>query len=582
MKKSPIPREAIDQNAIVLGKTRSGKSSAMRLIVESNTLAEHKPACIIDPKGDWWGLKLGADGKSAGFPVIIFGGEHADIPINAHAGAHIAELITSGNRPCIIDLGGWMVAERTRFFIDFASTLFRHVRSGLYLVIDECHNFAPKGKLFDPEAAKMLHWANRLASEGLGKGLMLLSASQRPQKVHNDYLTSHETLIAKRVIHKADRDALKDWIDGCGDPAIGKQMIASIADLDRSEAWAWSPEIGFGPEKVTFPFFSTYDSFKPQGAGVVEKLKGWASVDLDEVRGKLTAVVEESKANDPKALKAENAKLSAELVKLRKSASSPSNETAKSNEADLKAARAEGEVRGHALGFAAAMKVVSPLARKIEAHVRGAHERAEEAVKAFDALWAAQGATPALPIAVSAPKMQFAAREVANPAPRAPRSNGHDTDLPAPHRRVLAAISFWASVGHSAPTREQVAGVAGYSPGSGGFNNILGGLATSGMIVKPMAGRVALGEEAPQIDMTPEEAREKLLSVLTGPERKIVDALGGDTSPVTRDEVAKRTDYSAGSGGFNNLLGHLCTLTVLEKPNAGYVALSGWAAQVLA
>jgi hypothetical protein len=139
-------------------------------------------------KGDWWGLKSSADGKRAGYPVIIFGGEHADVPINALSGKHVAELVATGNRPFIIDLGGWMVGERTRFFIDFASTFFRHTRGPRHLAIDEVHNFAPQGKVHDPDAGKMLHWANRLASEGAGKGITLLSASQRPQKVHKDYL----------------------------------------------------------------------------------------------------------------------------------------------------------------------------------------------------------------------------------------------------------------------------------------------------------------------------------------------------------------------------------------------------------
>jgi hypothetical protein len=49
-----------------------------------------KRVCIIDPKGDWWGLKASADGKGAGFPVIAFGdfknAEASDVPINAQSG----------------------------------------------------------------------------------------------------------------------------------------------------------------------------------------------------------------------------------------------------------------------------------------------------------------------------------------------------------------------------------------------------------------------------------------------------------------------------------------------------------------
>lgn len=118
----PIPKAALSQHLIVLGKTGAGKSSAMRVLVEG-LLDAGDPVCILDPKGDWYGIKSSADGKQAGYPLVIFGGEHADVPINVHAGAHLAELVATGNRPCIIDMRGWMTGERTRFFIDFASTL---------------------------------------------------------------------------------------------------------------------------------------------------------------------------------------------------------------------------------------------------------------------------------------------------------------------------------------------------------------------------------------------------------------------------------------------------------------------------
>jgi hypothetical protein len=50
-------RPSFTQHVAVLGKTRSGKSSAMRLLVEY-LLDKGKPVCIVDPKGDWWGIKL--------------------------------------------------------------------------------------------------------------------------------------------------------------------------------------------------------------------------------------------------------------------------------------------------------------------------------------------------------------------------------------------------------------------------------------------------------------------------------------------------------------------------------------------
>lgn len=312
---SLIPSAVYDQHIIILGKTRSGKSSVGRGMAE-HLLDQGAPVCIIDPKGDWWGIKSSADGKHAGYKVVIFGGEHADVPINERSGSAVAELAATENRPCVIDLGGWMPGARTKFFIDFASTFFRISRGRRHLIIDEVHNFCPKAKVLSPEHGMMLYWANRLASEGLGKGINLIAMSQRPQKVHNDFLTSCETLIAMRVIHAADRTAFEDWIDGCGDPEQGAELVKTVASMQRGEAWVWSPEASFGPKRIQFPMFKTYDSFAPQRSQHAARLKGWADVDLDEVKKKLEVVVKEAEANDP-------AKLKARIRELEKAAGKP-------------------------------------------------------------------------------------------------------------------------------------------------------------------------------------------------------------------------------------------------------------------
>ncbi|GAC1640141.1 MAG: hypothetical protein NVS9B14_21560 [Candidatus Acidiferrum sp.] len=303
MKKLPLPKEALEQHSIALGKTGAGKSSAVRDIVE-HLLDDEKRVIVVTAKADWWGIKLAADGKGPGYPLPIFGGEHQDLPLNHLSGKTMAELLGMGNRSAVLQLRDMMPGERTQFWIDFASTLFRVLKGKIYLVIDEVHNFAPKGKILDAKAGLMLHWSNKLASEARGIGITLIGASQRPAKVHNDFLTSCETLIAMRVTTKWDREAVRDWIDGCGDREMGAKVLNSLAQMKRGDAWVWSPEIEFGPEQVHFPMFTTYDSFRPQTEKEAKTLKGWAEVNLEDVRKKLEHVVKEAEANDPAKLKA--------------------------------------------------------------------------------------------------------------------------------------------------------------------------------------------------------------------------------------------------------------------------------------
>jgi hypothetical protein len=98
----PIPDKALAQHIAVLGKTGSGKSYAIRGVVE-RLLDDEARCCVIDPTGTWWGLKSSATGKSGGYPVVIFGGTHADLPLGAAHGEALAEAIGTSSTPAILD-----------------------------------------------------------------------------------------------------------------------------------------------------------------------------------------------------------------------------------------------------------------------------------------------------------------------------------------------------------------------------------------------------------------------------------------------------------------------------------------------
>lgn len=589
-----IPAGVLAQHVIALGKTRSGKSSKMRVLVEQ-LLDAGEPVCIIDPKGDWWGIKSSADGKHAGYPVVIFGGEHADVPLNEHAGAQVAELIATGNRPCLIDLGGWMVGERTRFFIAFASTFFKLSRGKRHLVIDEVHNFAPQGRIQDIDAGKMLHWANRLASEGSGKGITLIAASQRPQKVHKDFVTSCETLIACRVIHKLDRDAIKDWIDGCADPAKGKEVLQQLATMQRPEAWIWSPEIEYGPERITFPMFKTYDSFKPQAADA-GKLKGWADVDLEDVKSKLATVVEEAKANDPATLKKKIAELERELRKFPDAAvlQKLRDETAAAPAIDPAAvdraykdgydtgtmhASAKGFDQGYAAATAAIAGIVQGVVKAGDdfmVQLRAAAKSIAEVPKPAAPAYTAAPVTRPRP-SFTPVRTPVTTRE--KPGNNPARANGHDS-LTGVQKRILDALAEAEQLSAEAPDRSLVAILSGYTHiQSTGFVKALGALSSAGMITYPLGGRVALTDTgrasavAPEVPATASELQERVSKLIGGAASKVLRPLiEANRKPMSRQELAEASGYGhIQSTGFVKTLGRLRTLGFIEYPSSGMV-----------
>jgi hypothetical protein len=582
----PVPTEIFQQHVAVLGKTRSGKSSVMRLLVEALLRTAH-PVCIIDPKGDWWGIKVSADGKGAGYPVVVFGGEHADVPITEHAGAHVAELFATGNRPCLVDLGGWTVGARTRFYVAFTEALFKHTKGLRHLVIDEIHNFCPKGRVFEGEMAKALHWTNRLASEGLGKGVAMLFASQRPQKVHNDTLTSAETLIAMRVIHPSDREAVSEWIKGCGD-ASGKEVLDTLAEMQRGEGWVWSPEIGFGPKRVQFPLFETYDSFRVQTAADTKRLKGWAEVDLEDVKAKLSAVIEQAKLEDPKALRAElletrrqlqvaQRALGAQQDQIHRLASRPE----KAAPSPVKASHVEALTKA-----AAELGRVAELARS---DVEKAASRFENTMtlalaKAGNVAAAIQEAMRA-PVQTSAPAVNAALVPLARtphqpfvPLRRAIQRlavshQGDDGRISPVAQRILNALAELEQLGSNAPEPELVAVMAGYSNlRSKGFSNAIGGLRSRGYVagtsLTPAGRDLAQWNQAPQ---APRDVQERVCRLLGGASERILRPLiEAYPDKVERETIATLAGYeNVRSKGFANAIGRLRSLGFIDYPEPG-------------
>jgi len=567
-------------------------------------LDQKKPVCIIDPKGDWWGLKSSADGKKPGYPIIIFGSEfarHADFRINAHSGAGVAELVATGNRPCLIDLKGMRVGERTHFFIHFASTYFAKAAGERVLVIDEVHHFAPQGKVPDPQIGEMLHWANRLVNEGSGMGITMMSASQRPQKVHKDYTSAHETLIACRVITKHDREAIKDWIDACGDPVLGKEIINSLAGMPRTEAWVYSPETSFGPARLIFPMFSTYDSFKPQAAKGAGTLKGWAEIDRTEVEAKLTKVVEEAKANDPKELRKQVSELSANLKKL-ETAKQAALLQKKADPDALKAAEERGFEQAKKKLVAAATRTVDAIMRaamtSIDKRLRegfaGAREQIGGDIVQISSVTKVLGADlvfePSAPVQpapqIARPMQQKPPAAQRSALPRreaAPTGDPATTILTNPQLQLLKSLAWWAAMGHERPTRTQVAAIAGWKPKGSNLRNRITELSTAGLIVYLQSGTVQLTDTGAQVAPAPDVGMGLIDSVrgaCTKPMLALFDALlqfrDESTFDVTRDELAAAVGWEAGGSNLRNRLTELSAMEVVEYPDRGTVRLQEW------
>src|SRR5271167_3038716 len=87
-----LPADALDDRIAIVGTAGSGKTYAAKGFVE-RLLDIGARVAIVDPLGVWWGLRASANGSAAGYPVVVFGGRHADVPITAEMGSALGRMI---------------------------------------------------------------------------------------------------------------------------------------------------------------------------------------------------------------------------------------------------------------------------------------------------------------------------------------------------------------------------------------------------------------------------------------------------------------------------------------------------------
>lgn len=588
----PIPRKALDDRLGFIGTSGSGKTYNAGTAIEI-LLAQNARAVIIDPLGVWWGLRLLADGKKAsGFNVVIFGGEHADLPLNEQAGALIGETAATMAESCIIDLSKLTSrsAER-RFMVAFLETIYRKAGGEpFHLIVDEADLFAPQKPQSGDEV--LLGHMENIVRRGRVRGFIPWLISQRPAVLNKNVLSQVDGLIAFKLTSVQDRDALDAWIEGQADKAQGKAIKDALPTFPVGEGVVWLPGHGI-LERKTFPPKITFDSSKKPKRGEKATSRKLKPLDVGKLKAQIATVVEEAKANDPKELKKQVAELQAAL---RKAATAKPDVAAPVDKAAEKKAAAEREdrarIRGKVDGYGEAMKDVAALMRdccKAMAALRPAADMIDANAKHIEG-WAIRwkekqaglakelpaSGSPAVHSPVPAP-----ARVASVSPPRAPSpAASGDGALTNPQRQLLQTLAWWAAMGHDQPTRVQLAAKAGWKPKGSNLRNRLTELSTAGLICYPATGLVGLTGDgaavAPAPDMTGDLVS-SIKAVLTNPQLQLFDhLLISGTAPIAREELAAVVGWEASGSNLRNRLTELSAIEVIAYPGRGLVALQDW------
>lgn len=283
----PVPDAALDTDIAILGKKGRGKSYTARGIVE-RLLDLNRRVLILDPLSHWWGLKSSADGKSAAYPVAVFGGPHGDMPVNEKIGRELARALAPVNLPAVIDMGEMTKAAQNRLVGDLLDELKAVNREALTIVLEEADMFAPQSPMGD-DSIRVLGAVDWIARRGRARGFRLISITQRPAKLHKDVLTQLSVLVTLGLSSPQDRDAIKAWVEGNADRDKAREVTDSLAKLAVGEGWVWYPD-GDLLKRVQFPQNKTLDTSRTPKAG--EKpvaATTLAQVDLSAIKAALTA-----------------------------------------------------------------------------------------------------------------------------------------------------------------------------------------------------------------------------------------------------------------------------------------------------
>ncbi len=594
----PIPNAALDQPLCIVGTVGSGKTYAAKSAVE-RLLDEGRRVIIVDPTGVWHGLRTMADG-TPGFPVVIFGGEQADVPVSPDAGAVLGELLAGDQvTQAIVDVSDMTGGERTRFLTAMLERLYVGARVPRHLVLDEADEMASQTPL--PEQLRLLGIVDKIVRRGRVRGFRPMMITQRPAVLHKNVLSQIATLVAMRLTSPQDRKAVEGWVRGSADLEEAKAVLASLPKLAVGEGWVWAPREGV-LERTRFPAIATLDtSATPDNDAGPSRPRAMAPVDVAALREALAVVSPETPdqltQGSSRIIGKAQAGATTPDVLSRRDRQQTTAEAATKRE-ELEAAERRGYERGvreaaeRINGFELLFEPPSRTAATIEQMDRQpignlftgrilALLDEAEVERRPDRRTAAGGmSTPYGPAPTKQPQ-----RTRHGPAQREHRAADEDfgtarADLTPALQRVLDALGWWRAAGHHEVPRARACVVAGYSPNASTFGVYIGELAKRDLVATG-AGVVQLTEAGLQVASVPEIAgvedlRLAARMLLKPQEARVFDVIYDARGAIRRDQVAKAVGLSPTASTAGVYIGSVSAFGLIEPAGRGAVRAAPW------
>jgi hypothetical protein len=244
-----IPAQFALQVLAILAKRGAGKTYAADVIAEE-MLKIGMPIVVIDGMGTHWGLRVAVDENQKpitnkpGMPVVVFGGEHADLQLVPEKASLIARSIVQSGISAVIDISQLSKNKSRRIVGDFLYELYRLNKNygTRHVFIEESDQWAPQKAPGD--VAYSLGAVDEIVRRGGNFNIGCTLITQRSAVLNKDVLTQADCLIVLRTLAPQDKKAIQAWVEEMTDQRSRElaKWYDSLKELRDGEAWVWHPD----------------------------------------------------------------------------------------------------------------------------------------------------------------------------------------------------------------------------------------------------------------------------------------------------------------------------------------------------
>jgi hypothetical protein len=214
------PAQFVGERVFIAGTSGTGKSNTAGRLLEQ--LLPHFPFTVIDPDGDYFGLR-------EKFPMLLVGDTaEADLSVLVEQAQAIAELSFEKSISVILDFSETVHETMLEFLLAYVKQLWqmsqaRDSRKAYGLLVEEAPVFIPQGK-GNPAVKNMFA---TIATRGRKRGICTIIVAQRPVNVDKDIVTQARWFFLHQVIFPNDVAVYKEMI-----PLPGSEVEPIIAGLN--------------------------------------------------------------------------------------------------------------------------------------------------------------------------------------------------------------------------------------------------------------------------------------------------------------------------------------------------------------